>query len=145
VTACFIYLEYLRKLIGGMDKKAAYAELRGDFSGGKSCVDAETLGRFSRTLRSDISSLPESEIKSGGFVIDTLEAAFWYFLTTDNYSDAVLKAVNLGEDADTSAAVAGGLAGLYYGIESIPESWRKKLARYGYFTEISDRAAKNFK
>jgi ADP-ribosylglycohydrolase len=102
------------------------------------------LGRFSRTLRSDISSLPESGIKSGGFVIDTLEAAFWCFLTTDNYREAALKAVNLGEDADTTAAVAGGLAGLYYGFgeDGIPRDWIGKLAGVKGILDIAGRIEK---
>jgi ADP-ribosylglycohydrolase len=131
VTACFIYIEYLRKLLGGMDKKAAYTELRSDFSDGKPYIDAETLGMFARILRSDISGLPESGIKSGGFVIDTLEAAFWCFLITDSYRAAVLKAVNLGGDTDTTAAVTGALAGLAYGIKTIPAVWLETLAGYG--------------
>jgi ADP-ribosylglycohydrolase len=80
-------------------------------------------------LREDIRTLPESGIKSGGFVIDTLEVAFWCFLTTDSYRDAVLKAVNLGDDTDITAAVTGALAGLAYGLEGIPTDWLETLAR----------------
>jgi ADP-ribosylglycohydrolase len=145
VGACFIYLEYLRKLALGMEKRAAYAELQKFFHDGRSNIGNNTLSKFARIMYRDISSLPESEIRSGGFVVDTLEAAFWCFLTTDSYRNAVLKAVNLGEDTDTTAAVVGGLAGLFYGVEAIPEGWCKKLARYDYFTEISGRFAKNLK
>jgi ADP-ribosylglycohydrolase len=122
VAACYIYLEYLRKLAFGMEKRAAYVELGGDFSDRNPFIEADTLGKFARILRSDISALPEYGIRSGGFVIDTLEAALWCFLTTDSYRDAVLKAVNLGEetegeDTDTTAAVIGALAGLAYCLE----------------------------
>jgi ADP-ribosylglycohydrolase len=141
VTACFIYLEYLRKLLGGMDKKAAYIELQDDFSDRKPCIDTDTLGMFSRILRSDISSLPESSIKSGGFVIDTFEAALWSFLTTDSYRTAVLKAVNLGEDTDTTAAITGALAGLAYGIKAIPTVWLEMLAGYGDIRRLSGAMA----
>lgn len=68
-----------------------------------------------------------NSIKSSGYVIDTLEASLWCFLTTDNFKDCILKAVNLGDDADTVAAIAGALAGLYYGYGSIPEEWLNKL------------------
>jgi ADP-ribosylglycohydrolase len=71
------------------------------------------------------------EVGSGGFVIDTLEAAFWCSLTTDSYPDAVLKAVGLGDDTDTTAAVAGAVAGLYYGRDAIPADWLQKLAGTG--------------
>ena len=72
--------------------------------------------------------MPEKDIRSSGFVIDTLEAAFWCFLTTDNYKDAVLKAVNLGDDTDTTGAVTGALAGLAYGLESIPQVERVRYS-----------------
>ena len=68
-------------------------------------------------------NLEEDEIKSSGYVVHTLEAAIWCFLNTENYKDCVLKAVNLGDDTDTTAAVAGGLAGIWYGLEEIPEEW----------------------
>ena len=62
-------------------------------------------------------------IKSSGYVVDTLEAAIWCLLNTDSYKECVLKAVNLGEDTDTVAAVAGSLAGLLYGYDAIPKEW----------------------
>ena len=65
----------------------------------------------------------EQEIKSGGFVRDTLKAATWCFVNTSSYEDCVLAAVNLGDDTDTTAAVAGALAGTAYGIEAIPQEW----------------------
>lgn len=71
----------------------------------------------------------EQDIGSSGFVADTLTAALWCLLNTDNYRDCVLKAVNLGEDTDTTAAVAGGLAGLVYGCgeKGIPIEWINQL------------------
>lgn len=74
-----------------------------------------------------ISTLDESEIKSSGYVVSTLEAALWAVSTTDNYRDAILKAVNLGNDTDTVGAVAGGLAGIIYGFEGIPSEWVESL------------------
>jgi ADP-ribosylglycohydrolase len=128
VTTCFIYLEYLRNIACGMDKTAAYTELQGDFQGGSPYIDSTALAKFDRILQMDISTLPETTIRSGGFVIDTLEAALWCFLTTATYRDAVLKAVNLGDDTDTTAAVTGALAGLYYGADAIPTDWLDNLA-----------------
>lgn len=128
VAACYIYVEMLNKLRMGRKKKAAYTELREDFAHGVPFISKATLGKFVRILENDISILPEEEIRSSGFVIDTLEAAFWCFMTTDNYEDAVLKAVNLGDDTDTTGAVTGALAGLAYGLDSIPQEWRNQLA-----------------
>ena len=128
VAACYIYVEMLNKLRMGRKPKAAYAELREDFARGVSFISKTTLTKFCRILENDISALPEEDIRSSGFVIDTLEAAFWCFLTTDNYKDAVLKAVNLGEDTDTTGAVTGALAGLAYGLDAIPREWLDQLA-----------------
>ena len=66
---------------------------------------------------------PEHEIRSGGFVRETLKAATWCFVNTSSYEECVLAAVNLGDDTDTTAAVAGALAGTVYGIEAIPQEW----------------------
>lgn len=63
-------------------------------------------------------------------MLHTLEASIWCLLTTDNYKDAVLKAVNLGEDTDTTAAVTGGLAGLLYGLDNIPSNWINQIAKH---------------
>ncbi|MFW5736047.1 MAG: ADP-ribosylglycohydrolase family protein [Halanaerobium sp.] len=69
------------------------------------------------------------EIKSDGFVINTLEASLWAFLNSDSFKGAVLLAANLGDDADTVAAVTGQLAGAYYGLDQIPGRWIEKLAK----------------
>lgn len=137
VAACYIYVEMLNKLRMGRKKKEAYTELREDFARGVSFISKATLAKFVRILENDISALPEEDIRSSGFVIDTLEAAFWCFLTTDNYKDAVLKAVNLGDDTDTTGAVTGALAGLAYGLEGIPQEWREQLAAYDEVRRIA--------
>lgn len=67
------------------------------------------------------------QIKGTGYVVDSLEAALWCFYTTDNFKDAVLTAANLGDDADTTAAITGQIAGAYYGESSIPQSWLGKI------------------
>jgi ADP-ribosylglycohydrolase len=69
------------------------------------------------------------EIKSSGYVLDTLEASIWCFMNSSSYKDAVLKAVNLGGDTDTIGALTGSLAATYYGVEGIPEAWKLKIAR----------------
>ena len=84
-------------------------------------------------------SLGEDDIKCSGYVLDTLEAAIWCFLNTDNYKNCVLKAVNLGEDTDTVGAVAGGLAGLYYGMEAIPEDWINLLPKKDWIVELIEK------
>ncbi len=71
--------------------------------------------------------------------MNTLKASMCCFMTTDNYKDAVLMAVNLGNDSDTTAAVTGGLAGLYYGHEAIPGHWRKGIRRGGDITDLCEK------
>ena len=76
----------------------------------------------------NLKQLKESEIRSSGYVVDTLEAALWALLNSNSYEEAVLKAINLGEDTDTVGAVTGGLAGIIYGLESDTcKEWYKKL------------------
>jgi ADP-ribosylglycohydrolase len=70
---------------------------------------------------------PEEQIKGSGYVVETLEAVIWCLLNTDNYKNATLKAVNLGMDTDTVAAITGGIAGLYYGMNGIPSDWLATL------------------
>ncbi len=100
----------------------------------------EALNRYER-LR-DIEkfrALPEEEIRSGGYVVDTLEAAVWCLLNTGSFEECVLKAVNLGADTDTVGAVAGSLAGAKYGLDSIPKEWLECLARKEWIGELTGR------
>ncbi len=70
----------------------------------------------------------ESQIRGSGYVVESLEAALWCFHRTDNYRAAILLATNLGDDADTTAAVCGQIAGAHYGIQGIPPEWRARVA-----------------
>ena len=69
------------------------------------------------------------DIKGSGYVVKSLEAALWCFWSTTSYREAILKATNLGDDADTTAAVSGQVAGAYYGVEGIPGEWLDRLAK----------------
>lgn len=79
----------------------------------------------------------EDEVRGSGYVVESLEAALWCFLHTDSFRDAVPKAVNLGDDADTTGAVCGQIAGPYYGVEGIPEEWLGKLAMRERIAELA--------
>lgn len=94
------------------------------------------LTYYKRIQDDAFGSLDEAQIKSSGYVVDSLEAALWCLLNTNNYKDCVLKAVNLGEDTDTVAAIAGGLAGIAYGIDSFPEEWISTIAQKDYIEEL---------
>lgn len=68
------------------------------------------------------------QVRGSGYVVESLEAALWAFATTDAFANGALAAVNLGDDADTTGAVYGQLAGAYYGVEGIPDGWLGRLA-----------------
>ena len=84
----------------------------------------------------DHKEVTRDEIKSSGYVVDTLEAVIWCLMTTNDYKSCVLKAVNLGDDTDTVAAIAGGLAGALYGYDAIPKEWLDTLKRRDYIEEM---------
>ncbi len=96
---------------------------------------------FTRLLRGSLGDAPEREISASGYVVSTLEAALWALMTTRNFRDCVLKAVNLGEDSDTVGAIAGGMAGVTYGIDAIPREWIDTLARKEDLLETANRFA----
>ena len=86
--------------------------------------DSNELKHLKRIFENDFSE----GLLSKGYIVNTIEVAIYCLKTTKSYKEAVLKAVNLGEDSDTNAAVCGGLAGIYYGYDSIPQEWIGELA-----------------
>ena len=89
----------------------------------------EELNSYIRIISDELIELTEDDIYSSGYIVHTLEAAIWSFINADNTKDILLKAVNLGLDTDTTGTVAGGLAGLFYGIDSIPSEWIETLSK----------------
>ncbi|MDN4012087.1 ADP-ribosylglycohydrolase family protein [Chryseobacterium gambrini] len=146
VFACFVYVIFAIELIKGKDKKEAYhhtqkavlqfAEIQG--------FNLKEIQLFDRILKNDISEYHEDSISSGGYVLHSLEATLWCFLNSVNYAEAVLKAVNLGEDTDTTGAITGGIAGIYYGFESIPKEWVDVLARKDDIEKLCDKLDKEY-
>jgi len=141
VIACFYYLEFARLLLQGIEKRAAYQQLQLEIPGylATLSINPAEIRLFDRLLTGAIDQLPEEQIHSSGYVLHTLEASVWCLLTTTNYKDAVLKAVNLGSDTDTTGAVAGGLAGLLYGAAAIPPGWLQQLARRSDIEDLARR------
>lgn len=80
-----------------------------------------------------------ADIRGSGYVVESLEAALWCFHTTDNFRDAVLLAANLGDDADTTAAIAGQLAGAFYGESGIPAKWLERLCMVSEIRRTADK------
>lgn len=141
IISCFYYMEYAKCLVAGFDRFEAYHLLRKIF-----IPIAETLGftddvvyYLSRLTEENIFDVPMDKIHSSGFVVHSLEASIYNILTTNSYEEAVLQAVNMGQDTDTTAAITGGLAGLIYGVDSIPKEWINVLARKEDISDLADR------
>jgi ADP-ribosylglycohydrolase len=150
ILGCFIYTEFALQLLKGLEKYEAYRQMQllvNQFTNENSVCSIDELNRYYRVLENPINDspilridqYPENEIYSSGYVVSTLEASLWCFLTTNTYSEAVLKAVNLGADTDTTACVTGGLAGLYYGEEAIPTEWLDTIAKLDQIRDLAGR------
>ena len=127
--ACIFYIEFVMNLLHGNKKDDAYKKTIEFVK--KYCIESysQEIDNYRRILDGTIVTCDEEQIHSSGYVIDTLEAAVWSFLKTDSYNEAVLKVINLGGDTDTIAAIVGGMAGTYYGLQAIPDNWVQNLAR----------------
>lgn len=140
--ACGIYAYALLHLLGRRTKKSLCDGLyHAQMVYSKVPAYASELKHFARVFDVNFPSLPENEIKSSGYVVATLEAAIWCLLNSDSYEECVLKAVNLGSDTDTVAAVAGALAGCLYGLEGIPEKWFDGLLHKDMMADLCQRFA----
>ena len=132
--ACLFHGLFVRQLMYGMIAEDALKIVQTIFP--NTCSDAVELERFKHLLSPEFSEISVENISSSGYVVDTLSAAIWCLLNTKSYAECVLKAVNLGDDTDTTACVAGGLAGILYGVDSIPGEWKSSLPRQNDLTEL---------
>ncbi|MCH8185314.1 MAG: ADP-ribosylglycohydrolase family protein [Chloroflexi bacterium] len=137
--ACGIYVAMARRLLRGDSPHESYKNVIGEVSEyyGDDDLFGDEIGHFQRVLSGSVPQLPEDGVQSDGYVVHTLEASLWCLLHSTTFEQTVLKAVNLGGDSDTTGAVAGGLAGVAYRVDSIPADWKEELARRN---EISDLA-----
>ncbi|WP_132259674.1 ADP-ribosylglycohydrolase family protein [Paucimonas lemoignei] len=118
VECCQLFGEILSRALSGMPKEALLDNMH--FVPAEPNVRQLMSGEF---LRKD-----EDRIRGSGYCMESLEAALWCFYHTDSLEEAVLRAVNLGDDADTTGAIVGQIAGAYYGVEAIPSRWLSTLA-----------------
>jgi ADP-ribosyl-[dinitrogen reductase] hydrolase len=123
-------------LFRALDGQPKDQVLFGDY--GASRPSRRLVPRIGAIARGDYQHKTESQIRGDGYVVNSLEAALWSFLTTDDFSGAVLQAVNLGDDADTTAAVCGQVAGAYYGENGIPAACLDKLAMRSEIGELAE-------
>lgn len=127
LEGCAWLTEILVHLLHGADKAAALGDHR-------PATSPEIRALQQGTWREK----PRSALRGSGYVVASLEAALWCFWHTDNYAACVLAAANLGDDADTTAAVAGQLAGACYGYQAIREDWRAALYQGEAIRQLAD-------
>lgn len=135
-VGCLLYVHFALGLIEGLTPEQAYERIR---QVDLSSYPNSALQPYSLILGGGLRDVSQGDIKSSGFVAHTLTAALWVLLTHDDYAETVLAAVNLGEDTDTTGAVAGLLAGLTYGLEAIPGRWRDQITAPALINNIADR------
>lgn len=129
INACRIFAEILSRALGGASRSEILSPVSvGDV--GEALQGIADMAFFSKG---------RADIQSTGYVVHTLEAALWCFCRTDSFEAAVLTAANLGDDADTTAAVCGQIAGAFYGMTQIPDAWLDRLAMREDIVALADR------
>lgn len=133
---CNIYTDYVTLLLNGVDKIKALELLKNNNY--SKYYSKGAIKEYNRILKGDLVECTIDEIKSTGYIVDSLEASLWCTMTNDNYEDAVITAINLGDDTDTIGAITGAINAIIYGIESIPERWLEKLKKKDYIKSLSE-------
>jgi ADP-ribosyl-[dinitrogen reductase] hydrolase len=132
VDACRVLGGLLDAALAGADKAAILAA-------GRRLAEADPLAPgVAAVARGSYLEKPRDAISGDGYVVRSLEAALWCFARTETFEQAVLEAANLGDDADTTAAVCGQLAGAHYGAQAIPPAWLDLLARRDEIEAMAD-------
>ncbi len=127
--ACIFYTEFVIQIISGYEKEMALDNTIAFININCSKTYSDEFENFEKILSKRIINVAEDEIKSTGYVIDTLEAVLWTFFHANGYREIILNAINLGGDTDTIAAIVGGIAGTYYGLKDIPKEWIQNIAK----------------
>lgn len=130
LQSCQYFVQLLNGALNGMSKKQLL-RFSGSLKNQYDCLQHITAGQFV--------DKQVHEIRSSGYVIESLEAALWAFWQHDNFVDSLLTAANLGDDADTTAAICGQLAGAYYGVQNIPEHWLAVLYQQDEIRQIATK------
>lgn len=142
--ACTIYTELVAMCFeAGITKETMAQRLAA-----RTIVDEKLRARIKNRQKATMSSalamwkiFSAQDMKSTGWVVDTLDCALWAFFSSDTWEQGALKVVNLGGDSDTAGAVYGGLAGAWYGVDAIPERWRANIARAAMVLDIAEQFA----
>ena len=134
VMACFIYVRFMLAILKGKDKITAYNVIK--------CIDydkyfrKETIREFTRIIDNSIFELKLDDIQSTSNVVDTLETVIWILLNTNSYQQAIVGSINLGGDTNTISGLVGGVAGVIYGVDTIPTKWIDSLKKKDLINNI---------
>jgi ADP-ribosyl-[dinitrogen reductase] hydrolase len=133
VDACRFYARLLHRALAGGDKAALLDPSLADGLDLAPAVDAVARGSYQRAM--------PPEIKGTGYVVRALEAALWAFHQGDSFARGAILAVNLGQDADTTGAIYGQIAGAHYGMLGIPDTWRDTVLWRDQIIALADALA----
>jgi len=134
---CKIFSDYVTAIINGADKSEALTFVKNQNY--DKYYSSDAILAYKRILNGKLEELSKNEIRSSGYVVDTLEASLWCTLNSDNYEQSVVTAINLGEDTDTIGAITGSINGIVYGMEQIPDRWLNKLRKKDYLFNLIER------
>lgn len=132
VQGCRLFAALLLRALAGLPKAQVLAPVE-DPALTEPGVRAIAEGRYL--------TKPAEAVRGSGYVVESLEAALWCFSHTESYREAVLAAANLGDDADTTAAITGQIAGAYYGLPGLPSAWLDALARCDEISALAEQLA----
>ncbi len=130
IDACRYFGFILYRALNGENKDTILSPPEHDFISSEEIILVSKGCYFKKSVE---------QLSGSGYVVNCLEAALWCFYNSNSFEDAILKAANLGDDADTTAAVCGQLAGAYYGESGIPSHWLEKLAKVDLIREIVNK------
>ena len=133
---CLIYTIYLKEIVNSKNKLNAFeAIINYDYS----IFSDDSLKVYNRLLNEDFLDIKEDEIRSTGYIVDTLESVIYSINTSNSFKESVITSVNLGFDTDTIGALTGAVAGIIYGIGDVPDDWLNDLAKKDYLIEYSNK------
>lgn len=132
LEACQVFAEMLFLALSGESKEQILFDTKSQISS----------PRIFEIASGSYSNKKINQIRGTGYVVESLEAALWCFYQTDTFESAILQAANLGDDADTTAAICGQIAGAFYGEAGIPEKWLAKLYMRHEITELADNLSR---
>ncbi|WP_186578004.1 ADP-ribosylglycohydrolase family protein [Aquibacillus kalidii] len=131
IVGSIIYVELLLRLFHNNSLEKSIKDISELFyeNFNDNHIYRKELNHYKRIFEENFWEVPIDEIASDGYVVHTLEAAIWSLGNTKSFKDAILTAVNLGDDTDTVASITGALAGMYYKMDGIPEEWLAKIVK----------------